>query len=163
MPSVTVWPTGPHHGLVSTCAPVCQQHPCGQLPTLRDLRWLRNLSPVLPHMSSGGLPRGQPVSSEVNVVQNIWSCFYRFGVYIPKFMREIIEDSTGGTARPKRKSPHNTYKWGKHLQRWFFFDECDNFQTVVEDFPLWWFGWFAILHAISQKESLNKRFSGFRD
>ena len=61
----------PHHGLVSTCAPVCQQRPCGQLPTLRDLRWLRNLSPVLPHVSSGGLPRGQPVSSEVNVVQNI--------------------------------------------------------------------------------------------
>jgi len=35
----------------------------------------------------------------------------QFGVYIPKFMREIIEDSTGGrAARAKRKSPHNTYR-----------------------------------------------------
>ena len=45
----------------------------------------------------------------------------------------------------------------------FFFDECDNFQTVVEDFPLWWFDWFAILHALANKESLNKRFSVVRD
>merc|ERR1712080_375627 len=35
----------------------------------------------------------------------------QFGVYIPKFMREIIDaDSSGRTARPKRKSPHNSYK-----------------------------------------------------
>ena len=50
----------------------------------------------------------------------------RFGVYIPKFMREIIEDSRGGrAARAKRKSPHNTYRCsftlaGKqlHTVRW---------------------------------------------
>ena len=51
------------------------------------------------------------MSVEFNLdAQNIVSLFFRFGVYIPKFMREIIEDSTGGAGRQKRKSPHNTYK-----------------------------------------------------
>ena len=75
-----------------------------ELSTIRDLRRLWNLSPMLPHLSSGRLSRRQPVSSSSYIMQIILimllQCvsiflFFRFGVYIPKFLREITQDSSG--------------------------------------------------------------------
>ena len=77
-----------------------------ELSALCDLRRLWNLSPMLPHLPCGGLSWRQPVSflSSLkfirimlpigSMLQHVFLSF-RFGVYIPKFLREITQDSAG--------------------------------------------------------------------
>ena len=119
MPSAPVWPGSPSWWCWRWCY------------SLRPPKWAASdrTSPVwaAKPFSSASSPAQSLTTlgstSECRPFQCPKYCllFSRFGVYIPKFMREIIEDSTtGGTARPKRKSPHNTYKWANMIGFFLF-------------------------------------------
>ena len=100
-------PSHPSIELSTTlCLPasVCH-HPSSEwFSTLCDLRRLWNLPPMLSHLSSGRLSRRQPVSSLSSYFTLLIGSklqpvslflIFRFGVYIPKFLREITQDSSG--------------------------------------------------------------------